>query len=275
MASNTNLNRLTRVYYFLEYTLLFFNSTVILAGMVLFSYNITNVDKMDNSTIIENCDNVNLLNFLAMFNSGFVFISLCCMPEIQLFGFTTNIVLGICNYFNIIKISNECISYYNKFDFISIYYLYTILIQTTTLIFFIIILCIYMKYGYNIEIIKKKTLLSNESKNEEYQQLLSNYGTIGSGNARSGNIGFGNTRSGNNRSGNIGTGNTRTRNIGNVANTRNGNIGTGNTRNGNTRNGNTIIGNNESESESESESETNKKFVNLYDDIIDVNEIND
>ena len=141
--------KLASFYYFLEYSILFFNSLNIIAGTILFTYYIQHTDKTNNNTIIESCDNIFLLDFLGIINSFLVFSIVSNIIEIKALSFVSNIVLCCYNYYHLHKISQYCISYYssnvNNINYVSIYFLYNLFVQSITNIMFLICICVFIR----------------------------------------------------------------------------------------------------------------------------------
>jgi len=156
------ITKLSSVYYFIEYSILFFNSINIIGGTILFSYYIKNINPTNNNTIIENCDNIFLLDFLGIINSFLVFSIISDICEIRLLSFASNIALSGYNYYHIHKITQTCITYYSNttdnINYISIYYLYNIFVQSITNLMFIIICCLCVR-------------VSNENKRKEIEEI--------------------------------------------------------------------------------------------------------
>ena len=146
--------KLASFYYFIEYSILFFNSLNIIVGTILFSYYIQHIDKTNNNTIIENCDNIFLLDFLGIINSFLVFSIVSSIFEIKALSFGSNIVLSCYNYYHLHKLSHYCISYYssnvNNINYVSIDFLFNLFVQSITNIMFLICICVFIRvYCHN------------------------------------------------------------------------------------------------------------------------------
>lgn len=167
----TYLYRISSIKNFAEYSIIFFNSINIICGTSLFSYYIKNVNKNDNYTIIENCDNIYLIDFLGIINSFIVFLIITKIFEFKLLSFSSNIILSSYNYYHLHKITQYCVSYYNKtngkINYISIFFLYNIFVQSITNLLFIVLICLFIRY-YNI--VDKKTMINTS----ENQPLINN-----------------------------------------------------------------------------------------------------
>ena len=141
------IKTLGNLYYFLNYSIFFFNFMIVLSGSVLYSLNIKNIDYNNNSTIIINCDNVSIYNFVSLINAFLVLLTLTSLFEIQLVSFITNISISVLNYINLYHISQYCIDYYtNNHIYFWVYYLYNIFIQTITNMFYLLLICIAIRY---------------------------------------------------------------------------------------------------------------------------------
>jgi hypothetical protein len=157
--------RLLSFYYFCEFSVLFFNVINMLGGICMFSFYIQNTNKMNNNTIIENCDNIYLLDFLGFVNSLFVFLIVANIFEIKILSFISNLIISCYNYYHIHKITQTCITYYSNttdnINYISIYYLYNIFVQSITNLILIINICIFIRWCNQ----KKPKITNTETSN--------------------------------------------------------------------------------------------------------------
>lgn len=163
----TTISKISSIKNFAEYSIFFFNSINFISGTTLFSYYIKNVSKDNNYTIIENCDNIFLIDFLGIINSFVVFLIITNLFEFKLLAFLCNITLSCYNYYHLHEITQKCVSYYNEItgtiNYVSIYFLYNILVQSVTNLLFIVIICLFIRYNNTQDIKKKETIKENET----------------------------------------------------------------------------------------------------------------
>ena len=169
------LTKLSSFYYFLEYSILFFNSLNIIIGTILFTYYIQHTDKTNNNTIIENCDNIFLLDFMGIINSFIVFSIVSSILEIKVISFISNIVLSCYNYYHLHKLSQYCISYYSSkvdnINYVSIYFLYNLFVQSITNLMFLISICVVIRLYFH----KNKNKKIDPPQTETAGLLQNNY----------------------------------------------------------------------------------------------------
>jgi hypothetical protein len=106
----------------INYSLYFFNSMVLLFGIILFSYYSNTINH--NKTLVElNCENTYFLSFMTLVNA---MICLASIQYIKYIGGITTIIIFSYNSYNIENISSECIINSNNVWY---YYLYCIIIN--------------------------------------------------------------------------------------------------------------------------------------------------
>lgn len=166
------IKTLGNLYYFLNYSIFFFNSISMVNGSILYTLNIKNIDYSNNSTIILNCDNGNMYNFLSFINSFIVLLTITSLIEIKLFSFIINACISVLNYLNLYNISQYCIDYYtNNHIYIWNYYLYNIFIQTVTNLFYLILICVFIRYICYTTDNKKYKKMENDIENKDYGSI--------------------------------------------------------------------------------------------------------
>lgn len=135
------INVLGNLYYFINYTIFFFNFVSIVFGSYTF------IEQIHNNTLIYNCNSINLFNYIGILNAFLILLTSSCLIEIQFGSFISNIVLSVYNYLNLININKTCMDYYtNTYTKIWLYYLYNIFIQSINNLFYLILFCISIRY---------------------------------------------------------------------------------------------------------------------------------
>lgn len=173
------IKTLGNLYYFLNYSIFFFNSISMVNGSILYTLNIKNIDYSNNSTIILNCDNGNMYSFLSFINSFIVLLTITSLIEIKLFSFIINACISVLNYLNLYHISQYCIDYYtNNHIYIWNYYLYNIFIQTVTNLFYLILICVFIRYVCYTADNKKYKKMENDITNKDYGSINKEANTI-------------------------------------------------------------------------------------------------
>lgn len=139
------IRTLGSLYYFLNYSIFFFNLLSVFGGCMLYSYEILNVEK-NNTLMVNNCDNLNFYNFLGYSNSFLSLLILSALTEIKIVSFTSNTILGTLNFINIFNISQKCYSFYSN-EGINFwrYNFYITFTQSLTILFYLLQLSIFIR----------------------------------------------------------------------------------------------------------------------------------
>ena len=128
--------------YGINYTLYFFNSIVLLLGIILFSY-YSNTNN-HNKTIIElNCGNTYFLSFLTLINA---FVNLLTIKNIKYLGVITTTCLFSYNSYNIENIVRECII---NNSIIWFYYLFCIIVNGINIFVYLLTFIEYIRSTQN------------------------------------------------------------------------------------------------------------------------------
>ena len=141
---------LKNIHNFFLYTICFFHFLFIIAGGFLYSRNIINIDLDESSTIVINCNNINLYNFISIINSFMILLTIYGIFELKMLGFVSNIIVSVINYVNLTKLDDYCINYYKSYhnDFWLFYQANIISYSVTNLLFLAIISITVRLYYY-------------------------------------------------------------------------------------------------------------------------------
>lgn len=139
-----------------NYTLYFFNSIVLLFGIILFSYySDTNIH---NKTLIElNCGEIYFLSFMTLISA---IINLLTIKYIKYIGFITTLSIFSYNIYNIKNITSKCIINSNTVWY---YYLFSIIINGFNIFIYLLSLLEYIRNKKN----NKVYIVDNTNENIE------------------------------------------------------------------------------------------------------------
>jgi hypothetical protein len=142
----------------INYTLYFFNSMILLFGVILFSYySNTNIH---NKTLVDlNCGDTYFLSFMTLVNS---IVCLASIQYIKMIGSITTIAIFSYNSYNIKNISSECIIISNNVWY---YYLFSIIVNGFNILIYLLSLLVYIRNKK-----KNKVYIVNYNTNENIEQ---------------------------------------------------------------------------------------------------------
>ena len=146
-VKNLYINSLNNLNFFYKYSIYFFNFLVIVCGIFVFCRTITNINVNNLNTVITNCNNIYLYDFLALINSFTILLTISGIFELTILGFLSNVIISVLNYKNILNMDKDCINYYKNYNNnVLFYYGFNVIIQTLNNLFFILILSLIIRY---------------------------------------------------------------------------------------------------------------------------------
>ena len=125
----------------INYTLYFFNSMILLFGVILFSY--YSNSEIHNKTLVElNCGQTYFLSFISFTNS---IVCLFLINKITSIGFLTTSVIYSYKIYNINNINNISKHCFLNCNMVWFYYVYCIICNSINIFFYILAFIEYLK----------------------------------------------------------------------------------------------------------------------------------